>query len=623
MHVAWVVLLFAQVSTSSASDEPFLDDLPLTQEELELLESLRATSTAAEPQRPKPGLDPELLVPARRFRTRIGRSLGESLREEATAFSTSRGFVSGESPLWGGRGGQRIRLSLDGIELQHALDSIDRSTTLGLIDPWVVEEVGFRPRAPMSRGGFAGHGDVALTARAPRPGPHLGTELRALGRLADRSSGFRAAASAGLERAGLTVAGGYSDHDPMRDGAGRSLPGTGDEEASLLSRARLFDEAQDPIQVDLGFDVFRVTNARRFDLERRIDRLRSMISGFGRLRGHAGAAKLELLAGARRFDTRTEPAAGGALTEEAADVLQLEGTARYAVSEGLSVSIFGAGYTSAAYGVVLRGRMLRASGGVEAELSQGWFLSRLALRSGYAQSRLEGQVGPSEVFVLPELRLGLLPTESLSLFVGYTEAVHLPTVRDLSTATGPVELEHTRTIDLEARYQHRWLGLRLAGSTSFVANPLGFEAEVLVQRADAAVLGGEFEASVWPFEGFEAVFHFSLTRALGAARLDFIEGGTGALRLRHELGVRGAYVEAAARHSFPLRSADAALPDPRRRRAWPMPLLSVGGGLELGLGFALDLRIANALDVQERELDGDIPRPGIDLRLALEHRFEL
>lgn len=621
---AWVLLLIAQVQTSSAAGADFLEDLPLTPEELELLESLRPTATATLALETGATLDHALRVPARRLRTRRARSVGESLREEATAFSTRRRFVSGESPVMGGRGGQRVRLSMDGLELQHALDSLDHSTTLGFVDPWVVEEVVLRSAPSPSSGGFAGHGEVELRGRRPDLRPHLQTELLGLGRLADRSSGFRAAASAALDRAGVTVAGGYSDHDPMRDGAGRHLPGTGDEEASLLARARILDAERDPVQLELGFDAFQITNARRFDQGGGfIDRSRRMLSGFARVLGRLGPASFELLGGARRFDTRREPVAAGVVVEDAADLMQLDGTVRFELGEVLELSVFGAGYASRAHGAAIRGEMLRASGGAAVELEAGPLRGRAAVRGGYLSSEVEDGLEVARGLLLPELRLGLSIHDAWLLVAGYREALHLPTVRDLGTAAAAVRVEHTRTVELEARHDRPAYGLRLGGLSTFVTNPLGFEEGQLVERSAATLLGTELELSLRPFAGFEAVAVFNLMQVVSGERADFIEGGVGALRVRYELATRGAYVELSARHAFPLPASGEAALSTSRRRAWPLPFVSVGGGLELGLGFALSLQVANTFDVAERELNGDIPRPGIDLRLGLEHRFEL
>ncbi len=638
MHLAWVVVLLAQAPvettsvalglegsetvSSTASGDLLLEDLPLTDEELRLLDSLKATSTASNSAPSRIILDPALHVPRSRLHGRNARSVGEALREEATSFSTRRTFVSGESPVFLGRTGQRVGLAMDGLELRHALDSLDQSTALGLIDPWILEAVRIRRSAPLSTGGFSGHGQLSLTGRAPRARAGLTSELRGLGRLADRSSGFRGALDAGIDDAAISVSGGYSDHDPMRDGAGRHQAGTGDEESSLSSRARLWDAEAHGIQVDLGFDLFRVTNAKRFDLDGRIDRLRSMVSGFGRVHGGSKTTRFRLQAGVRRFETSTEPAGGGTRFEDDADVLQLDGELRQQLAEVFWLSAFGGAYTSGAYGAAVRGRMLRASGGVAAELEWETFSLRAAVRAGHAKSDDEFGKESAGVFVLPELKLGYSPLAHFTVLLGYQEAIHQPTVLDLSFARAALELEHARTVDLSFMYEPDTFGVRIGSSVSFVSNPVALQANVASNGDVGAVLGGELETSLRPLRGFELVVLFALTRGLGAEAQSFIEGGTAAARLRYELGVRGAYVELAARHAFPFPRTDGDL-DPIRRRAWAMPFVSVGGGLELGYGFGLQLQVANAFDVPERELNSDIPRPGIDLRLALDHRFEL
>lgn len=640
MHAAWLLVVLAQApvettsvatglsgaavsSTSSITPAPLLDDLPLTDEELALLDSIEATTTASASKPRRIELAPALRVPEHRLQGRVARSLGEALREEATVFSVSRRFVTGESPVARGRGGQRIQTTMDGLELRHALDSIDRSTTLGFIDPWVVESVALSSTPDLAIGGFGGHGAIEIEGRKPRREPGLRTELRGLGRLADRSTGFRGLAETGLGPAALTVAGGYSDHDPMRDGVGRQLPGTGDEESSLLSRARLLGRERDPFELDLGFDLFRITNAQRFDLDERIDRLRSLVSGFGRLRSQFGNTELSVLAGARRFESSTEPRGGGERSTDAADVMQADVRLRHQLSETLALSAFGDVYTSGAHGTVVRGRMLRASGGASAELALEPLSLRAAVRGGFARSHDELDKTSEGAFVLPELRLGLALIDPLSFLVSYEEAVHAPTVLDLSSARSTVALEHTRTVELALAYASNLFDARAGAFTTIVSNPIETSAAEVSNRPTLVLLGGELVGALRPVPGLELALALSITRGLGDERASFVEGSTGAARIRYELGVRNAYVEAAVRHVIVFPGVASNEDDLNRRRSWSLPYASLGGGLDLGLGFALSVLVANALDVDERELVSDIPRPGVDLRLALEHRFEL
>jgi hypothetical protein len=224
----------------------------LSEEELALMREIEAGSATVALAALEVPLDLDLYAPGA---SAIPRTAGELLSREPLLLDARRRFRSNDELVLRGRAGGRVELSFDGLLLENALTRADQRDDLGLLPASRIES------ATIDRLGSSVH----LFSRGPALGRHVRTDVAAVGRSADRSSAVELAAEGGVVAIAARLFASYADFEELRLG-GRSGRDVGSfERLNLGARVRALGRDDDPLQVDAGASLDRLTNVLRRD----------------------------------------------------------------------------------------------------------------------------------------------------------------------------------------------------------------------------------------------------------------------------------------------------------------------------------------------------------------------
>jgi outer membrane receptor protein involved in Fe transport len=634
------------VATSSAAEEmPPLDDVPLSEEDLALIERLgnAKSSTVEVPIVPERrtgavGMGAELAQSIDRdaLRNTIPRSIAEALEAEPVLMATRRSYLPGDRPVIRGRTGARVGLVIDGLSLHHPLSSVVEDGVLGTIDPWLIEEVIVRSGGTLVDSGDRSAGALHLRTRAPSVQRHISTDAQVELRSSDRSSAAHVALEGGAGFAGLRAGASYMDFGHPRFSEGASTEGA-HQRASASVRSQILGREEDLVRATLGFDFDRLTNVRRLDLTPRLlDRLRTRQLAFGQVTVGAADRSIALLVGHHWHRLERTPFGDRTIaSRENADQTEARLDARWSFDDRLR-AIAGAevtiGDAEIGPGDALRSGSTGGKGayaGLVFEL--GWLSAAATARFVDATTELEGTSAIDGRGLLTEGRAELELADGFSLGAGWFQGLRVPTVKDRTLLETPeVEPKAERVIsaDFGPILRLEPLTLSVLGFASWSDHSLEIAPSGLgLVEVDALRIYGLEGRGDWTISrrvSLALAFTWSGGRVAGSNEpVNDQPGILAHARLRYELGARGAFLEASSWMCLPTEARSAAdrvrFPDAGVFRA---VVFGARGGAELGQGFRLTMSVENVLDASYRTFGSSTSATGVDLRIALAHEFE-
>lgn len=596
MGAAAVVLgLFvASSSVATGTDAAALGDLgdlPLSAEDLALLDALADTATATAERKPWwPAPQGAQLVP----RARLVEPSARSVREAFVVAPTVVGTL---------RGGRRLALTIDGTRI----DPIVPNAT----ETWMGIDPRFLGASTIGRGAALvrdPRSDAARLELMLTPAPDsAGIDIRtsALARSADRSAGAFVGMGAANRLSGVSIGGLVERFSPTRTitPANNEFVGSPGRRFAVSSRGRILGASDDWLRLDAGFDFVALE-------PNGIDTISAHHAHF-RASARAGAFEASVKSGVVGYDGDTDATSvsGGV-------------TARYRPLSWLSFEAGGEG----ALGQIERpagGHLDRAEAFAGARVDTEHFAAALAARyarydAGYGDTTVdEGRflVGGNASAVL---------FGPLSLRVSASQGMtpHVPAYVASSSLVEPIT-GHEKSFTVE-------------GGPQFVTESLWLSVNVFAVWLDDTFLGlagGPVVPGDGRLLGVEAEGRWRLTEdlalasSIGWSSIDALltarAEGVPTLRwfgaVRYDLPSRDAFFSAYARGTT--SSPDAAVfVDVFQRdntRYVGSQRLGAMAGLALGYGFTLRALIDNVLDQIVVPHDVVGAGTGIDLRVTL------
>lgn len=584
----------------------------LSEEELALMREIEAGSATVALAALEVPLDLDLYAPGA---SAIPRTVGELLSREPLLLDARRRFRSNDELVLRGRAGGRVELSFDGLLLENALTRADQRDDLGLLPASRIES------ATIDRLGSSVH----LFSRSPALGRHVRTDVAAVGRSADRSSAVDLAAEGGLEAIAARLYASYADFEELRLG-GRSGRDVGSfERLNLGARVRALGRDDDPLQVDAGASLDRLTNVLRRDHAGApwVDR-----EAFRRAVFLHAAVKdsFDLVAG---FDSyrrdRTAIGSHEVSSRSVADTVQLALSAHLELAPALTIGLRSRFAHSAAEEGAAQGETQQLLAAATVDLSLDPL--ELGLEGGlnWARSALDAGVNPSAA-------LGLGPYASARALLelgggfgldgGFLWSGRLPSFGDRLVLLGDPRYEQQLSGELGLHWRRSFVALSVLGFLRREENSLEPRGDGLVTLEEVSLAGVEARLEWVPVERLSLRGSGAFTRAMGVP----LAGVPGLLlqgSLHYDFGVHGAFVELLARGHVGERLTPhdvGALG--AQTSEWSTATVGVELGAELGAGFSAVVVVENLFDAPTRSLGSLVAGPGLDLRFALSHRFE-
>lgn len=634
-----------------------IDELELSDEDLALLAALDAgtssttSTTAIAPWwlAPAPLPRPTLILPRTRSREAAARSLSEVFETFPTAVETARRFVPGDGAIIRGQTGHRVGLSIDGVPLHHALSRSRETAGWWTLDPWMLDTVVVERPGLIGASPRGSAGSIAVFGVAPPVHPGIEEEAEVSARSADRSTTTHLALGAAGALAAVRVAGGYSDHRPLRISTSKTGAdlGSGHQRVAATARARVLGRTDDPLRISAGVDFDRLLNVLRTDLtgggdntdDPLVDRAHDRLLTFLRL--DAGGEDLDgsLLAARQVFSRRFGPRSDGSRTsEEEAVSWFVRGALRLSLLPSLTARAGGLAELSDAALATPSGTDGQLgdtrcyTGFVALDLAMEWLSAYTVVALVRSTSSLAGLEPLSETTPLTQggARLALLGP--LGLRLGWSQGLYLPNVRDRLDASVPLGAERSLTLDGGPSLYSELGFLELIAFATWIHDaiePVSISRSRLVNVSDVALLGVELSGGVSLAEGLRAAGVLTWTegrdRASDAPVVTF-PTVTGRASVRYDLGVRDAFLEAHVRgtsrplYVLALRAAD---PPPSISEVAPASFAAAGvtGGVDLGAGLRLTIALENVFDTAYRAPTSLVPGAGVDLRASLSHAW--
>lgn len=599
---------FSLIATATGTDE--VGDLPLSLEELALLETL-ATGTSSAPAAAPPIFEPPLPGPGQ------GRHLGRTRLTETGARTVVEALSLLPGLGWSHRGAERATLIYDGVELEPFPSAPGANGWLG-VDPRFFGGVRLRPTAGLSATSDGARPSLQLEGR--RVEKRWSAEANTLLHSADRSSSLYGAIQGGGGPVAGALALAYLDQKPLRI-APEVDEGARYGEAQRWNgsaRLHLYGDAEAGLQITAGGDLDRLQNQVVYDgLGRGLgrDELGQRHLGFLRVDWRGPNGSLFLVGAQQGWRRRRSEANGERL--DRSDQLQLRGAARHHLVGELQGEVGGLLAAGPSRGLGYTGRAQRAEAFVSLSTTWAPLLARASARYSHRQVELD-EVGVAKADrLLGEGALELKVVGPLSLSAAFRQGHNLPTVElwhrmrartpvlQQSTewiAEGGPSLRHGDAfVDLRAYYQQRSQVLVLdAGGENFLA-------------LDTA--GLELEGAL-PVGGFTFAGALAWSEVRGPDDRPYLRTPAleALLSVRHDFTIRQAFLEVHLRggtgglHLW--SEAPAFQPDPYLRAG-------LRGGLNLGWGLSLLLAVENAFDRPIVLPDTLVPSAGLDLSASL------
>ena len=566
----------AEVPTRTASVSTGNDSLPLTSEELALIEELDEEA----PDGGRRGRGPRAL---------LARDVPEALADSMSPVFGLRSRLGATSVVLRGRSGRRLRQTLDGVPVLGALDTID-SAGISTIDPWRLAELS------------TAHGAITMRSIAP-PTSGAGTDLRMVGRSAARSFDGHGALRGAAPDAAVWAGGGYSHRDATRTGdAGSEVGGPG-RAYSASGRVRLLDD--EAVTVELGFDAEGTrrtiadaaghgATAASQEGERKQAFIRSVIGG--------DATRVELTAAYQRFDRSVDAA------KRHAEHAMVMGDGSIGITESIQI------IASAAVDIGstdLDGEQITLTARAGGALSLEAFTLEVVAGVDQGESSFEDRRSKG-LNVGSRVELSAWPVDELGLHVRFEQGQRVPSVADLRSSNAGLEPEDFIAVSAGPRLSYGEFELAAAGYWERTTDTIARADDDQLENADTVNLAGVDGLLTWTIID-------ALTINAGGAWTwtdgrRFVPGVLAKASLRYDLELRDAYVEATLSVATDPKGA----PD---TEGGPFVRVSVRGGVDLIAGIRLDAVVANLLDRHDRPYPNTFAESGVDLRLALSHSW--
>lgn len=600
----------AVVTAESATSADDLGDVPLSAEDLALLDALATTSTPA-PQRVEPNAAPSPGPnPTRRY-TRAGLI-------ETQARTVPEAIAGLPTVGWSHRGVERATVLYDGVELEPSSSGAATFGWLGT-DPRFFGAVGLAAGPSLSE--VSDGGQASVTLESPTPALRPEAEVAANLHSADRSNStfvFGAGAlGPGQGHLGLS----YLDTRPLRiapDVDENSRYGQS-QRWNGTARLHLFGGTTEGLRLTAGGDLDRLQNQVLYDaLGRRAGRDEVSQRHLAFLRFDWSDARGEaFLVGAHQGLRRERTEESGATRLDRSDQLQLRGRAHYRLIGDLHLGAGGIVAAGPSRGLGYTGRSLRAEGWASLEFLGDSFRARAGGRFVHRKIELDG-VGVLNVDrPLGEVGLELGAAQPLAVQVVLRQGLATPSIETwyrVQSRAPNQEAETNWTLEVGPRLQLGEAWLNLVGFYQSRSGALVAE-RLASPTVDLEVLGLEFESRVpvgpWTFALAAA---WADPRGpdgrpvVRAPALEFLGS------VRHGFEFRDAYFE------VHLRAGTSGLHVLSTSPGFePSPYLRLGlrAGMDLGWGLRLGLAVENALDRPIVFPDTVVPSPGLDVAATL------
>ena len=523
--------------TSATAAEDLFDALPLSADDLALIEALADTASAADPvDAPLVFIEGADVVAERWIDAGLGRTVAENLDARPTLLVMRRRSVARDTLVLRGRGGHRVDVRVDGVRLHDAASNVIDDARTWLVDPWSVERA------------IVGTRSVELFGATPRDGPH--SRARIIGRGADRSSGAYAAGEVGDGEAGFRVGAGYADQRALSLGGRTDAPDSAHQRIHAAGRAHVLGE-----RVRLGLDFDRVLNppGDAVDAVQRRMIFGHVLLGDDRLLA-------DVLVAHQSFDNPAGP-------RSASQSLQLAASARMRFNADFAARVGAEASLSTADLGRSFGRSDRVDAFFGADLATDFLEGHADLRVAHGRSEF-GTLDTSATQLAGDALVRLTVFDPFFFHVGFDRGLVLPSADDLRRANAGIQPEVFTTVEAGPALEVSGADVAIVGFVTFVDDALTPVADVLANRDERLA-------------GLEARGRWQVVRGLfleGACAWTDGQLGVTRLHARYELDVRNAFVEMSTRLT---------------RDAARVRLL---GGTDIGAGFRVDLAVDNALD---------------------------
>jgi hypothetical protein len=628
-ETASVAITASTAPSLEATPPPIdLDALPLSEEDLALIEQLgdAPTATAAEPPEAKSSgvlpLERATVIGRDAIAEVVPRTVAEALAAVPSFGDGRRSYLPGDRLGLRGRSSGRVAVLLDGLSLESPLSSVFDAAYASTVDPWLLEGLAVVSGGGLAQAGGA-IGSIELYTRSPEPGaaPRSAAAIEARG--ADRSTGAHAFASGGYGPLAVGLGASYADFDDLHFGSDAGTYLGGYQRQNLLARARLFGDER-PARFFAGFDLDRLLNVLRPDLStaeiRLRDRVRERLRFLGRIELGDQQSSLEVSGAHQSFGlVRTLKQDDQLRSGEDAETIELRLRGQLEATDALLVFAGGTMFLGSAEAGAARGRHDAGGGFAGARLDTAPLDAAVTLRVQHERSLLDGDERSHSVF-LTEARVELALIGGLALGGGWLQTSRMPTVGDrLRFRPGtPVAPETSDGFEIGVLFRSPRFDASAIGHLSRVRSALeptsnglivlerlwlgGVEAKLRWQISRPLSLSG---AGGWVGSSVE-------DRAEAASEVP----GLGVqVDLRYDIDAYDAYLTITARGGAPLRDLTAyerSRPgDPRDLR---YVVLGARAGMDLGAGFGLRLALDNTFDRSALPLGA----PVLDRAVSLE-----
>ncbi|MCB9649556.1 MAG: hypothetical protein H6730_23585 [Deltaproteobacteria bacterium] len=575
--------------TSTAAAD--LGEIPLSDEELALLEALATSSAAAEV--PAPTAPPSRLVADRWGRRRVA----EADLTAPAARSVDEALETQPVLRGGWRYGPNAAVMVEGLLIESRVArAVWRRADPFLFEALTLDELGDHAGVSDALGG-------ALTLSVHRAGARARGEAAALVRTADRGAAAQ-----------VDVGGGDAAL------AARTFATLGHEEALQLSADRAPGALDEAGQREGAGAHVLMTPRPGLSVEGAV--LHSAEAGPARHLGLDGAeaARAQLATAALHVGTASTGAslrlghdrAGLAEAPALERGWQANLQGRWAPLEALQLEAGAFVRRSGSQVGTRTGHRLHAAGVLGVATTLGPFSARAVLRLAH----LATEVDDTEVSVtapLPQVDLHLdLGAFGLRAHVARGVALALPADRLLYGAT--LTPRDTWTASAGPTWRSAWLHLDLLATAAWIG-----DLATVTGAEDVRVLALELTGGAHLVEGLDLAFAGAWAEGeadtSATARLE-VPNLRGHVALRYTLPVRRAFVELRVRGSSPRWALFSSLlhsDDP-----WfGFVRVGVMGGVDLGAGLRLEATVENVLDQRVRRLDTAALDPGVELRARL------
>jgi hypothetical protein len=579
-----------RVVTATAAEPGGLDELPLSDEELALLDALAATSTV---EAPPPAPPPFPLAS-----DRLGRRVLRGPDLATTAARSVDEALETQPVLRGGwRYGPAAAVTVDGLLMESRVArAVWRRADPFLFGRLSLAELGDRAVVSDALGG-------GLELASRRAGPDAHAEAAALVRTADRGLAAQADVDAGGARASARAFATAGHEESLQLSADRS-PSALDEAGQRLGAGA---HARWALTPDLRVEATALHSheagpARHLGLDGATEASAQLLT-VGLAAGTASTG-VELLLGHDRAGLEEAPRL------EQGWQARLQGRWAPLDAVRLDATAFVRRGTTA---VGARGgSRLHAAGAAGVAGALGPLSGRAAIRLAHLATEVDEQAAHLTT-PLPELHLHL-GLGGFGLRAHLARGVALAPPTDVLLYGASLRPRDSWAASFGPTWRSDRLHVDLVASAVWIRDLATVSGEEDVRVLALELTGGARLAPGLTL-AFAAAWAEGEAATSATARLE-VPNLRGHLALRYTLPVRRAFIELRARGSSPRWALLTALV-PEDDPWFGFVRVGAMGGVDLGAGLRLEATVENALDRRVRRLDTAAPDAGVELRVRL------